>query len=233
MDQKHRPRAADGKFKAASERVHISNNPAGDLQEDSLRSPSVHGTHVSRIRREYACGGVRPAPSALPVIIFACVCSASKLILCACALETTEDECGGFHRVENGRVEDLVRWEHWSAGDDTWEATDGLGDGPAMSEWREAHGAGLRAGRGGVVRSARPRRPCKPGAFPFPRETPARSGRAHASAASHGAHGRGRHGCRAAGSSRPKIGEWCMGKVQTGVGRASTSSQKVPGEVLV
>ena len=133
-------------------------------------------------------------------------------------------------RVENDRLEYLVRWEHWSAEDDTWEAADGLGDGPAMSEWWEAHGTGLRAGRGGVVQSARPRRPHKPGAFPFPRETLARSGREHASGASHG---RGRHGCRAVGSSRPKIGEWCMGKVQTGVGGASMSPQKVPGEVLV
>ena len=41
QDQWHRPRAADGKFMAASERVHISSNPAGDLQEGSLRSPSV------------------------------------------------------------------------------------------------------------------------------------------------------------------------------------------------
>ena len=94
--------------------------------------------------------------------------------------------------MEHGCVEYLVRWEHWSAEDDTWEAADGLGDGPAMSEWWEAHGTGLRAGRGGVVQSARPRRPHKPGAFPFPRETLARSGREHASGASHG---RGRHGC--------------------------------------
>jgi hypothetical protein len=43
-------------------------------------------------------------------------------------------------RVENDRLEYLVRWEHWSAEDDTWEAADGLGDGPAVSEWQGAHG---------------------------------------------------------------------------------------------